>query len=189
MIGLPSRIVFQAAIGDGPKLTYYYSKADGNAYVYCYDPLCDHTKYTCLGNPQKDHTGWFFNQTFFINNRFYAIDAYGKIYSFAFDGTDKKLEYDAGYLARVWRGPIAYGPYIYIDSKAEETPHTLAKGGGDPRRFPSAPFSGQLHGMREMVGEKRHGAVARGNGKIFRYRHGLGMRRETVWKTRRSTFG
>ena len=125
LIDLPSRIVFQAAIGDGPKLTYYYSKADGNAYVYCYDPLCDHTKYTCLGNPQKDHTGWYFSETVFVNNRFYLIDAYGKIYSFAFDGTDKKLEYDAGYLARVWRGPIAYGPYIYIDSKAEETPHTL----------------------------------------------------------------
>ena len=125
MIGLPSRIVFQAAIGDGPKLTYYYSKADGNAYVYCYDPLCDHTKYTCLGNPQKAHTGWNFSSTVFVNKRFYLVDIYGKIYSFAFDGTDKKLEYDAGYLARVWRGPIAYGPYIYIDSKAEETPHTL----------------------------------------------------------------
>ena len=127
MINLPSRIVFQAAIDDGPKRTYYYSKADGNAYVYCYDPLCDHTKYTCLGNPQKAHTGWSFHQTFFINNRFYLIDDYGKIYSFAFDGTDRKLEYDAKYLAHksVWGGPIAYGPYIYIDSEAEEKDHTL----------------------------------------------------------------
>ena len=127
MIGLPSRIVFQAAIGDGPKLTYYYSKADGNAYVYCYDPLCDHTKYTCLGNPQKAHTGWNFSSTVFVNKRFYLVDIYGKIYSFAFDGTDKKLEYDAGYPKNksVWGGPIAYGPYIYIKSTAEESQHTL----------------------------------------------------------------
>ncbi len=127
MINLPSRIVFEASIDDGPSLTYYYSKADGNAYVYCYDPLCDHTKYTCLGKPQKAHTGWSFNDTVFVNNRFYLIDNYGKIYSFAFDGTDKKLEYDAGYMAHksVWGGPIAYGPYIYINSEAEESPHTL----------------------------------------------------------------
>ena len=128
LISLPSRIVFQASINeDGMPLTYYYSKADRNAYVYCYDPLCDHTKYTCLGNPAKVQTGWYFNETAFVNNRFYIINEYGKIYSFSFDGTDRKLEYDAGYMAykSVWGGTIAYGPYIYIDSMAEESPHTL----------------------------------------------------------------
>jgi hypothetical protein len=128
LIELPSRVVFQASINeDGMPLTYYYSKADGNAYVYCYDPLCDHTKYLCLGNPKMVNTGWFFSETVFVNNRFYLIDDHGKIYSFAFDGTDKKLEYDAGYLAykSVWGVAIAYGPYIYILSTAEEKKHTL----------------------------------------------------------------
>ena len=127
LIELPSRILFAARIDGGPTRTYYYSKADGNAYVYCFDPLCDHTDYTCLGNPAKAHTGWYFSETVFVNNRFYILNAYGKIYSFAFDGSDKKLEYDAKYLAykSVWGGMIAYGPYIYITSDAEESPHTL----------------------------------------------------------------
>ena len=126
LIELPSRIVFEATI-DGQRRTYYYSKADGNAYVYCYDPICDHTKYTCLGNPGSDTSGWRFVNTTFINNRFYTVDQYGKIYSFSFDGTDRKLEYDAGYYVhkKVWGGMIAYGPYIYINSEAEESPHTL----------------------------------------------------------------
>ena len=126
LIELPSRIVFEATI-DGQRRTYYYSKADGNAYVYCYDPICDHTKYTCLGNPGSETSGWRFASTAFINNRFYTVDQYGKIYSFSFDGTDRKLEYDAGYYVhkKVWGGMVAYGPYIYISSSAEEFPHTL----------------------------------------------------------------
>ena len=42
---------------------------------------------------------------------------YGKIYSF--DGSGKKLEYDAGYNAdmlvskSIWRTMVAYGPYLY----------------------------------------------------------------------------
>ena len=84
LIELPSRILFEASIDDGPTRTYYYSKADGKAYVYCFDPICDHTDYTCLGNPAKAHTGWSFDRTAFINNRFYTVNAYGKIYSFAF---------------------------------------------------------------------------------------------------------
>ena len=126
LIELPSRIVFEATI-NGERRTYYYSKADGNAYVYCFDPLCDHTKYTCLGNPGSETSGWRFASTAFINNRFYTVDQYGKIYSFSFDGTDRKLEYDAGYYVHkiVWGGMVAYGPYIYISSSAEEFPHTL----------------------------------------------------------------
>ena len=126
LIHLPSRIVFEATI-DGQRRTYYYSKADGNAYVYCFDPICEHTNYTCLGNPGSYESGWRFSDTVFIDNRFYTVDQYGKIYSFAFDGTNKQLEYDAGYYVHknVWINRGAYGPYIYIDSKAEEHSHTL----------------------------------------------------------------
>ena len=125
---LSSRIVFQ--IGSGS--TYYYSKADGKAYIYCYDPICDHTDYTCLAKPGHFTEGFGFTNTAFINDRFWCVTLYGKIYSFSFDGSDKKLEYDAGYGESMltggksrWGAMISYGPYIYIQSKAEETPHTL----------------------------------------------------------------
>ena len=44
-IDIPSRIVYQAG------KVYYYSKADGKAYVYCFDPLCEHNDGYCLANP------------------------------------------------------------------------------------------------------------------------------------------
>ena len=44
-IDLPSRILFES------DYVFYYSKADGKAYVYCFDPLCDHSNGTCLANP------------------------------------------------------------------------------------------------------------------------------------------
>ncbi len=125
LIELSSRIVFQAS------KNFYYSKADGKAYVYCFDPICDHTDYTCLANPGSFLDGFSFINTAFVNDRFYCMTQYGKIYSFAFDGSDKKLEYDAGYNAdmfvskSIWRTMIAYGPYLYIDSKEYETPHAL----------------------------------------------------------------
>jgi len=124
-IDLPSRVVFEATI-DHEKMILYYSKADGKAYVYCFDPLCDHTDYTCLGNPASDLSDWYFSNAFFINDRFYSVNKHGKIHSFAFDGSDKKLEYDAGYEVEehmgivlsqpCWSVATAYGPYIYINS-------------------------------------------------------------------------
>ena len=127
---LPSRIVFEAEI-DHEDMVFYYSKADGKAYVYCFDPLCDHTDYTCLGNPASNHSGWwYYSSTFFINDRFYSANRHGQIYSFAFDGSDKKLEYDAGYEIEeyagmirnddYWGGIVNFGPYLYIESYDEE---------------------------------------------------------------------
>jgi len=66
------------------------------------------------------------NTVCFIQDRFYAVaPTLGKILSFAFDGTDKRWEYDSGYtdLQAIPNGAwtpniIAYGPYIYIDQRA-----------------------------------------------------------------------
>jgi hypothetical protein len=129
-IELPSRIVFGTKT-DG--MVYYYSKADGNAYVYCFDPLCDHTDHTCLANPVRIGSGWSFSNTFFVNNRFYAVTNDGLIYSFAFDGSDKKLEYDFEYelpdtvVTNLWSTTFVYGPYMYITWVADEkgNPHNL----------------------------------------------------------------
>jgi hypothetical protein len=60
-IDLPSRIIYEGTNG----IIYYYSKADGNAYVYCFDPLCEHTDGYCLASPQSMETIGFFLNTFF----------------------------------------------------------------------------------------------------------------------------
>ena len=139
LIDLPSRVIFGNPAGSR---TYYYSKVDGKAYDYCFDPLCDHTDYTCLANPgglfASFETGWTFNSTFFINGRFYSTTMFGQIWSFAFDGSDKRIEYDAGYdleeifqngpRTNIWSTPaIVYGPYIYINVEqiVHGDPHIL----------------------------------------------------------------
>ena len=89
-VDLPSRVVFEMSVDYGKIYTLYYNKADGNAYAYCFDPLCKHEEGTCLANPSE--FGWSFNYTLFINNRFYTQTPYGKIVSYAFDGTDMRIE-------------------------------------------------------------------------------------------------
>ena len=54
----------------------------------------------------------------------------GLIWSFSFDGSDKKVEYDAKYdrtdiTQSFWERAYLYGPYIYIDSTATGTDHLL----------------------------------------------------------------
>ena len=118
-IDLPSRILFYQ---NGQ--IYYYSKADGQAYVYCFDPLCEHMDGYCLADPiNMEFAVLELNSTFFINNRFYITTSSGKIVSFSFDGMDRKIEYDAGYdvNANAWSpNSSAFGKYIYISLRADE---------------------------------------------------------------------
>ena len=120
-IDLPSRIVYQQ---NGQ--IYYYSKVDGQSYIYCFDPLCNHEGGNCLANPASPQIlGWSFECTLFINDRFYTQTPYGKIVSYAFDGTDMRIEYDAGYDPKMvnqigWTTtPIAFGPYFYINQRKD----------------------------------------------------------------------
>ena len=133
-INLPSRVIFQMYVDIGVYYNVYYSKADGKAYTYCFDPLCNHENEECFA-------GFFdaFNiggSALFINNRFYVTDFdLGTIMSFNFDGTDKKIEYEAGFemeqfSAGAWSPNVkAYGPYIYFDQRADASEdgkkHTL----------------------------------------------------------------
>ena len=135
-IVLPSRILFDHSVTSGQlptKYVFYYSKADGKAYVYCFDPLCDHSMGKCLGQPIDLAQYGFLkmDDILFINNRFYGATTSGNIVSFAFDGSDVKMEY-TGYEPisniRPWSSNFtAYGPYIYIRMVADESgnPHTL----------------------------------------------------------------
>jgi len=128
-IDTPSRILFEYIVPGKDEYTFYYSKADGKAYVYCFDPLCDHSGGKCLANPNDDKNIFHseFRSTFFINNRFYVVADYGQIFSMAFDGSDVKIEYgeesytlyDLNY--NLWsQNYIAYGKYIYIPTNADE---------------------------------------------------------------------
>ena len=141
-IDTPSRILFEYTVPGKDEYTFYYSKADGKAYVYCFDPLCDHAGEKCLANPHELNTWganlpeFYFRCTFFINNRFYTMTRHGQIYSFAFDGSDLKIEYgptsftieELNALQFTWdENPEVYGKYIYILMNADENgnPHTL----------------------------------------------------------------
>lgn len=133
-IDLPSRIIFYAQNALGQWYNMYYSKADGNVYLYCFDPFCDHSGGECLANPSdlydqqnllKDRID--IDTIRFINGRFYAV-AYnsGRILSFNFDGIDMQLEYDGDYPIEVihsngaWMPKVmSYGPYLYIDHRAD----------------------------------------------------------------------
>jgi len=134
-IDLPSRILFEYIVPGEDEYTFYYSKADGKAYVYCFDPLCDHSG-KCLANPRDDKNIFHseFVSTFFINNRFYVVADYGQIFSMAFDGSDIKIEYgEESYIPQelnynLWaQNYRAYDKYIYISLKADENgnPHLL----------------------------------------------------------------
>ena len=131
-LDIPSRFLFESG-----GTTYYYSKADGKAYIYCFDPLCAHEG-GCLAKPKDYHRIFNFEVrcTFFINNRFYTLAPYGQIYSCAFDGSDLKIEYgqdsytveEVNLYKYLWSPNYrVYEQYIYIPMNADENgkPHTL----------------------------------------------------------------
>ena len=126
-IDVSSRIVFAGSIPvaneyDGHQTyTLYYSKADGKAYIYCFDPICKHED--CMASPRT--MKWSLSDTVFYGNRFYVLTAYGTMLSFSFDGTDRKIEYDLEYefpdkfRYTVWNPCGLYGPYLYISLKMD----------------------------------------------------------------------
>ena len=123
-LNLPSRVIFQMNVAYGTHYNVYYSKADGKAYTYCFDPLCSHENDECLASVFWDSFGMS-GSALLINNRFYIsqFDT-GTIISFNFDGTDKRIEYEAGFEfgelpAGAWSPNIvSYGPYIYYEQRA-----------------------------------------------------------------------
>jgi len=137
-IDMPSRILFEYTVPEGEQYTFYYSKVDGKAYVYCFDPLCDHSGGKCLANLMDlEHLSVFeFRNMFFIHDRFYTANQRGQIFSFAFDGSDVKTEYgknsftvdEFNEYSLYWSPNFrVYDKYIYIPVDADENgnPRTL----------------------------------------------------------------
>ena len=160
-IDLPSRVIYQGSGG----LVYYYSKADGNAYAYCFDPLCEHDEDDCLAT-----TGFDFEYTFFINNRFYYHTGFGKIISYSFDGTGKKIEYDGEYDSSVgvWGHCMAFGSYIYIDLRS----YASEDGKAHTLRFNVE--TGEMEDLTEKTGNYIYPAFFY-NGILYGYDQGVGF--------------
>ena len=162
-IDLPSRIIYEHQYNS---MLYYYSKADGKAYAYCYDPLCEHNNEDCTANPDFGFTAWYI---FFINNRFYYPLGSGKIISFSFDGTDKKIEYEGEYNGdlNVWGHSFAVGPYIYTElysfASEDGIAHTL--------RFNVE--TGEMEDLTEKTGNYIS-PVYFYNGMLYGYKSGVG---------------
>ena len=119
-INMQSRILFQQRYGNSDRLAYY-SKADGEAYIFCFDPLCEH-KSDCSSLPGM------FSQLSYCenNNRFYLTDRF-QLSSFSFDGID----YEKSFLEGIDRSirledTKAYKQYIYISALLQtEEKHQL----------------------------------------------------------------
>ena len=121
-IELPSRILFSHYLNSGKwvgdryqidsgRYLSYYSKADGEVYINCFDPLCEHEDCSANGGAMGPNS-------FFIRNRFYMLINYeGQMLSFNFDGTDTKVEYVLEDDSLAWKSNnIAYDKYIFIQT-------------------------------------------------------------------------
>ena len=173
----PSRVILGTSTPED--YVFYYSKADGKAYVYCFDPLCDHSGGKCFAKPDDVVNIFKFDLrcTFLINNRFYYVASYGHIYSFSFDGSDLKLEYgdksltteDFIKLQMLWsQNYITYDKYIYINLNADEE--------GNPR---SLRFNTETKEMEDLT-EKTGNVILPYffyNGEIY----GLNANLRTIW--------
>ena len=166
-IDLPSRIIYDAG------KVYYYSKADGNAYVYCFDPLCEHKDGYCMANSSTAKAPFIFENTFFINNRFYYHTGFGQIISFSFDGTDKKIEYDGEYEefeipGNFWGHCMSAGHYIYIDL------YSYASEDGKAHTLRFNVETGEMEDLTEKTGNYIWPTFLY-NGMIYGYDEGVGF--------------
>ena len=166
-IDLPSRIIYDAG------KVYYYSKADGNAYVYCFDPLCEHKDGYCMANSSTAKAPFIFENTFFINNRFYYHTGFGQIISFSFDGTDKKIEYDGEYEefeipGNFWGHCMSADHYIYIDL------YSCASEDGKAHTLRFNVETGEMEDLTEKTGNYIWPTFLY-NGMIYGYDEGIGF--------------
>ncbi|MBQ8496827.1 MAG: hypothetical protein IJ489_05145 [Clostridia bacterium] len=159
-IELPSRILYthrlaedmlmgnRYAIASNSYLCYY-SKADGENYVYCFDPLCEHKDCSA--------SAVLVSMTTYCNDRFYAINLKG-CYSFAFDGTEKKkLDLSKNFGGYTFWNIVSYDIYVYINSVAPT---------GETHLLQLNTKTGEIVDLTEKTG-KSIGIAFFYNGKIY----------------------
>ena len=82
----PTRVIMPAI-----ELTYY-SKLDDERYYFCFDPLCDHSKLSCVACIFRHTRGSVYSP---YTNRLYMIRE-DTLFSMNFDGSDVKIEISLG---------------------------------------------------------------------------------------------
>ena len=159
-IELPSRILYTHRLAEDKLMgnrysvmsnSYlcYYSKADKENYVYCFDPLCDHKD--CSASAVLVST------TTYCNGRFYAINLKGG-HSFAFDGTEKKkLDFSENFGGYTFWNIDSYDIYVYIRSVAPT---------GEPHLLQLNTETDEIVNLTEKTG-KNIGIAFFYNGKIY----------------------
>ncbi len=102
-IEMKSRVLLAGQTG---KL-YYYSKADGESYPFCFNPLCQHTYQERCPSILFNHQYASQSQVYYnkFDNRVYAARGQ-QIYSMSFDASDVRLECSLGE-----RGKIEYSGF------------------------------------------------------------------------------
>lgn len=87
-----SKVLINADV-TGISTLYYYSKADGEFYPFCFDPLCNHKGKSCIGTLLADYERASIkaDHVFFIDDRFYFVSG-KKIYSCSEFATDLRVE-------------------------------------------------------------------------------------------------
>ena len=95
-------LIFEAVSASHPKdVVYYYSKADGEFYPFCFDPFCDHKPksdgdkpvFGCVGNALYDRRARQPGEKCaYINSRIYFV-YFDAIYSCSELATDTRIEY------------------------------------------------------------------------------------------------
>lgn len=100
-IGYPASSAFAEAttriLYYGGAVLRYYNKIEHDTGVFCFDPLCKHSGYQeCIAYKFMEADGVVQPIEYCaFNNRFYALRG-EKLCSFAFDGSDLKIDYSFG---------------------------------------------------------------------------------------------
>ena len=107
---MKSRILFQQNVSGSDRLAYY-SKADGEFYIFCFDPLCTHGR-DCTSFP-----GMLSQLSYCeADNRFYLTDRF-QLSSFSFDGIDNKKSFLEGIDRSIrLENTKSYKQYVYISA-------------------------------------------------------------------------
>ena len=90
-IETPSRVIISK--GANGRISYY-SKADGEIYTFCFDPLCNHNSKNCF--TYKFKFNYFIQPVYSEYNQRLYLPRQDCLYSSKFDGTDIRLEVALG---------------------------------------------------------------------------------------------
>ena len=94
---------------------HYYNKIDNETYIFCFDPLCKHDGFReCIAHkfPMSDYKLQTIEYCQY-NDRYYALRGQ-KLCSFAFDGSDLRIEHSFGEMGDFDEWMYSYGSVVNL---------------------------------------------------------------------------